>query len=95
MNIPGWAGTVNEDEGAQKNITSEFNSVAVKCIQDYIVVESEKSGYAHKIIKGYLKEGHPSITVKELAIYLDGGNLCFGGDGIISGNKFEIKIYTD
>lgn len=94
MNIPGWAFTANEEEGAQKNITSEFNSVIVKNIQDY-VVENVKSGYAHKMYHGYLKEGCPEITVKELAVYLDGGNLCFGGTGSISGSRFEIKVYTD
>jgi len=95
MNIEGWAYKENEKELAQKNTTVEFHSVVVKNIADWIVVESNKSGYANKTYEGYLKPGHPGFTVNELAVYFDGGNLCFGGRGSINGNRFEITVYTD
>ncbi len=96
MNIDGWAYTENEDEKEQENRTMEFHSVTVKCIQDYVVVERTTPGYAHTTYTGYLKEGHPPITLKELLVFLDGGNLCFGGRGYInSDGKFEAIVHTD
>lgn len=94
--IDGWAYNKNEKELAEENRESEFNSVVVKNIQDWVVVESVKSGYAHKEYRGYLKEGHPEITLKELLIYLDRGNLCFGGRGSIGANgHFSAIVHTD
>jgi len=95
MNIEGWAGKENENDLAQESLNKEFKLVVIRNIQDWIVVESSKSGYASKTYKGYLKPGHPGFTVNELAVYFDGGNLCFGGRGNISGNRFEITVYTD
>ena len=95
MNVDGWAFTDNEDGGASENRKSEF-MFAVDGKIDWVVVESVKTGYAHKTYCGYLKEGHPSITLKELLIYLDGGNLCFGGRGVIYPNgRFEATVHTD
>lgn len=94
--IDGWAYKENEEELAEENRKMEFNSVVVKHIQDWVVVESVKSGYAHKTYTGYLKEGHPEITLKELLVYLDGGNLCFGGRGSIGENgRFSATVHTD
>ena len=95
MNVDGWAYTKNEVEGAQDNATMEFHSVVVKNIADFIVLENRTSGYAHCTYRGYLKPGCPPLTVKELLVFFDGGNLCFGGRGTINGDKFEVAVYTD
>lgn len=95
MNIDGWAFTANENEGQIENQKSEL-MFALNDKSDYVVVKSKSHGYAHTTYRGYLKEGHPPITLKELLIWLDNGNLCFGGRGSISpGGKFEAVVYTD
>jgi len=95
MHIEGWAYKENEEEKAQKNRTEEFNLVVNRSINDYVVVERKKPGYAHITYTGHLKPGHPGFTVRELAVFLDEGNLCFGGRGSIKGDNFEITVYTD
>lgn len=96
MNVDGWAFKENERELADENLKTEFTSVVIKNIQDWVEVTSIRPGYAHTEYKGYLKEGHPEITLKELLVYLDGGNLCFGGRGNIgSDGKFTAIVHTD
>ncbi len=95
MNIDGWAYTADEDQKQIDNQKSEL-MFALDGKNDYVVVESVSTGYAHKTYRGYLKEGHPDITLKELLVWLDGGNLCFGGRGqIYSDGRFEAIVHTD
>lgn len=94
MNVNGWAFTANESQGQIDNQKSELMFV-LGGKNDWVIVESTSTGYAYKTYRGYLKEGHPKITLKELLIWLDNGNLCFGGRGNIYANGwFEVTIYT-
>jgi hypothetical protein len=94
MNIEGWAFKEQERLLALKNRKNEF-MFAMKNKASYVQVESVTHGYAHQIVKGILLPGHPPIGEEELAVFLDEGNLCFGGVCTISGDKFTCKIYTD
>lgn len=94
MNISGWAFTENESELAEAN-RNIYNTVQSLNFKDYVVIETVDTRYAKKTYKGYLKPDHPSISETELAIFLDTGNLCFGGASSISDNKFIVTIYTD
>ena len=63
---------------------------------EYVVVSGGKYGYGHKVITGHLKEGHPEISEYELAVFLDDGNLFFGGKCVIrEDGTFFCKVYTD
>ena len=63
---------------------------------DFIEVNSVIPGYAHTTYRGVIKSGAPEISLKELLVFLDEGNLCFGGRGEIYSNKrFEVMVHTD
>jgi len=93
-NVEGWAFKEKEKDLAFENQKQDY-LFTLEGKSDWVVVESVKSGYAHKTYTGYFKEGHPPITLKELLIHLDGGNLCFGGRGSINGNRFTATVHTD
>lgn len=93
-NVDGWAFKDGEKELAFKNQKEDY-LFTLEGKHDWVVVENVSSGYAQKTYTGYLKEGHPPISLKELLIHLDGGNLCFGGRGSINGDRFTATVYTD
>lgn len=71
-----------------------YENLKLRNTQDFIVKESDGVSYAKHTYQGYIKDGF-DITEKELAIYLDDGNLCFGGTSFISNGKFKVEVYTD
>ena len=94
MTISGWAGNLNQEELSFQNQKMYFMFVLFGK-HDFVEVTDSKSGYAHTEYKGRLLPGHPDITAMELAVYLDKGNLCFGGISIIQSDNFTCKVYTD
>lgn len=90
MHIDGWAYEPNERELSKQNYERYQE---LKLIKDQIKVESISNGYAQTTYKGVCP---PDMSPKDLAIYLDSGNLCFGGRcSIDSEGKFNCVIYTD
>ena len=95
MVVDGWAYTENENNGQKLNI-AEAAKFSLNNKSSYVIVESVTEGYAHIKYIGHLKNNHPKINLKELLIYLDDGNLCFGGRGYIQANgHFEAIVHTD
>lgn len=95
---PNWAYTENGYEkrdinrSIYKELTEKYkiNKYASENIEEYdIAFEFNGSGYANKSFK--ILSNKAGLSSDELALIVDGGNLCFGykrtGD--------IIKIYTD
>jgi hypothetical protein len=93
MYIDGWAFKENEDELMKRN-QAIYNDLVDRNIKDNVVVEGTISGYANIKKYGKIKEGF-KISERDLAVYLDGGNLCFGGESTINGTSFAVTIFTD
>jgi hypothetical protein len=92
--IEGWAFSSNSGFLAKQNRETEQR---IEQYKDFIVVENTNVTYARNSYSGYIKEDCPiKISEKELAIYLDSGNLCFGGVCEIRGDgHFTCRVYTD
>lgn len=93
MYIDGWAYKENESELQQKNL-NVFNDLVQKEAYKHITVEYVSVGYAKTTKAGTVSNGF-EISERDLAIYLDSGNLCFGGESTIGNGKFAVTIYTD
>lgn len=63
-------------------------------IKDKVKYISGSTGYGHH---NYLVESlDPELTIDEIALWCDKGNLCFGYSGsALSDGTFRIKVYTD
>lgn len=88
-----WAFTENEFEKGRMNhdiynelkskhiiFRSDFKNKIIDgvdiCFDDYDIVIGRKPGYHHSVY--YVYKNAPKLSVAELALICDGGNLCFG-----------------
>lgn len=88
MHIDGWA---FHPDGS--NLSQENKEIyrRIKEAGTVSILEG-MNGYSHKVYKGI---ADASVTDKEILVYCDAGNACFGGEVVRNGVRFVAKVYTD
>lgn len=90
----GWA--YSKDEEFQRGKIAALKELRNDFIENNILITDKTPKYAHNTFKGIIFEGGESITAKELLYFMDGWNLCFGGDITIKEDgTFSGRYNTD
>ena len=84
-----WAFTENEDEKMKINMQIYHRAPTNEEIEQNDIVFSRKACYAHGEYRIY--KCPDEVTLDELALICDGGNLCFG----YRGNKNNLSVSED
>lgn len=91
IHIDGWVFNSKANELATQN--QERYKELKETLPELINVVSSGSGYAQRTFNGTCP---PDLSEKDLAVYLDRGNLCFGGRCSINARgEFICVVYTD
>lgn len=99
-NVGGWAFSKDSSELSQQ-ARDDFRALHER-LGERFVVERVSPQYAHTERRGYIDlDGYdgPEITLRDVGLLCDSGNLCFGGNGDLrrDGTKlrFRFDVYTD
>lgn len=93
MYISGWAMTADAEKLADEN-AKIYNSKKHLLKKDIKVEVTHH--YGHNKFSGQFKSKEAKQLIeKELCILMDQGNLCFGGECTISGDRFWGSVNID
>ncbi len=87
--IEGYAYTKDEKAEAERRYKryQEIKDIPIK-------ITDQKVSYAHRTYWGVIPDG-VEISNRDIAIWCDRGNTCFGGSVSRKGQNFVCTIYTD
>ena len=84
------------DEDFQRGKISQLKELREEHIKKHVLVGDKTPQYAHTTFKGVILQGGEDITAMELLYFMDGWNLCFGGEISIKENgEFSGRYNTD
>lgn len=90
----GWA-FKEKSEFLQGEI-NQIKKIREDHLKKHVMITGGSVGYAHKTSQGFILEGGEDIHATDLLLFLDGFNLCFGGECYIKEDgSFSAKIHTD
>ena len=92
MNIDGWAFKVDEIELRDKAVTRYDE---IKHLRKEMIVEKTVS-YGKYTCRVELKSVEAkTLSNYDVALIIDGGNLCFGGHASRHGDYMNVTVWTD
>lgn len=67
----------------------------VKEHRDKLFVDKTSITHGRRDFEGKILPGGEHLTELDIALILDGGNMCFGGNCSIFSQRFTCTVYTD
>lgn len=92
MHIEGWAFKSNELELRDKAVARYKE---IEHLRKEMTIQEDIGYGKHTYRIALLTEEAKTLTNYDIALIMDGGNLCFGGNAHRTGNNIRITVWTD